>query len=281
MQFAEFWAEYVRCGLAGRRRATLAHATSAGRAVPAVALAELNGRWAAELARQWIERYCPATASSYARRIAAGLSWGHAVGHLSERLSIPVPTAPAAAKGRPLTDEEFAGMLKAAARRYGGGELERIMQGLWHSGLRLGEILALSWDPLEPWHAERHAGRWFLRIPSEQKNKQTDLLPATPGLEALLTPAHRSGPLFPSSVNVATVGRRIADCGAHVCVTAGRTATAHDLRRSFAMRWAEAGLAESELATLMRHRHVQTTRQYYEVISAQRLGARMFRLGGK
>jgi len=51
-------------------------------------------------------------------------------------------------KGRPITREEFERMLKATdvVRPNDAAIWKGLLEGLWLSGLRLGEALELSWD---------------------------------------------------------------------------------------------------------------------------------------
>ena len=55
-------------------------------------------------------------------------------------------------KGRPITDAEFKLMLEACdtvCKRQDPVTWKYLLRGLWHSGLRLGETLTVSWDDPE------------------------------------------------------------------------------------------------------------------------------------
>ena len=59
----------------------------------------------------------------------------------------------------------------------------RLLRGLWLSGLRLGEAVALSWEPDAPFHADLAGRRPAFRIFGEaQKSGRDEILPMTPRL---------------------------------------------------------------------------------------------------
>jgi len=161
--------------------------------------------------------------------------------------------------------------------------LRRLMQGLWISGLRLGEALALTWDdPQRPMLGDVDARRPVLHMPAAfDKGRVDRLLPLTPDFVALLreTPLpSRSGLVFPVTGpagnpirSADAVGRRISAAGklAGIVTKDGRHATAHDLRRSFASRWAPR-LSPAVLREIMRHADIKTTLSYYALESAER-----------
>ncbi|MCA9233806.1 MAG: site-specific integrase, partial [Planctomycetales bacterium] len=60
--------------------------------------------------------------------------------------------------------------------------------------------------------------------------------------------------------------RVVSDIGKRAGVVvsgSGKTASAHDLRRSFGQRMADAGVPVRLLQAMMRHRSFTTTEQYY------------------
>jgi integrase len=153
-----------------------------------------------------------------------------------------------------------------------------LLRGLWESGLRLTEAMNASWDidgAIQPhWPAK---GLPVLHIPAKmQKNRKAQDVPTTPAFASLLveTPADRrkgwifnpdprrgSRRLTPEQVGriVTLIGKR-----ANVAVNAaGKPASAHDLRRSFGQRMADAGLPMRDLQAIMRHEDSKTTEKYY------------------
>ncbi len=203
-------------------------------------------------------------------------------------------------KGRPITAKEFAAMIVATEAVVGvaaAPSWRHLLRGLWESGLRLGELLHVHWSD------ERYiVPAWpkgelpVLRIPSSmQKNDTEESIPLLPGFEALLlkTPDdQRTGWAFnPLSLqgrvgrkprhersNPDWIGKVISAIGEKagiiVLPEAGdvpaKYASAHDLRRSCADRLVAAGVPELEVAAVMRHASVETTRRHYAPGNVQR-----------
>ena len=266
-------------------KSTIRHARSAQAAfepTPAV----ITSAWVAQRQAELRNSLAPATVNSYSKRLRAVFLWSAALGYHAQ-IRVYVSQDAAACRTRALLTEEFERMAMASS-----AGVRRILLGLWTSGLRLSELLALSWDrrPVGDWRILdlcHHARRPTLVAPASQKRRVREVIPCAPEFATLLRavpPAARVGSVFHDRRlgKLMRVGKLISDCGrrAGVLVDPRRTASAHDLRHSFAMRWAERGLSEAELAAILRHRAVATTRQYYQRIDAQRLGDRMLALAG-
>ena len=90
-----------------------------------------------------------------------------------------------------MTDQEFQEMLAAVEPVVGAAAAaswKYLLRGLWESGLRLDELMHVSWDNalviMPIWRAGRHA---VLHIPhSMQKNATEESIPLLPGFEQLL-----------------------------------------------------------------------------------------------
>jgi integrase len=182
-------------------------------------------------------------------------------------------------KGGALVGEQFDRLLAAVpkVRPHDAPEWVRYLTGLWLSGLRLEESVALSWDDDAPFAVDLTGRRPRFRIKGEaQKSGQDELLPMTPDFADLIlqTPeTERRGRVF-RLYDVETgipltahwVGKLVAKIGkkARVIVNAadGKYASAHDLRRSFGTRWAKR-VMPAVLRKLMRHASVETTMGYY------------------
>ncbi len=186
-------------------------------------------------------------------------------------------------KGRPITGEEFERMLANVTPVVGpdaAESWERLLRGLWLSGLRLSEALALRWDDATGAIVVDMSGRRVtLRIPAAaEKGNRDRVLPVSPEFAEFLeaTPeADRQGPVFPLayrrkgrgdamgmqwvSAIVSKIGKR---AGVVVNPDTGKTASAHDLRRAFGQRWA-ARVMPAVLQQLMRHQDINTTLKYY------------------
>ena len=95
-------------------------------------------------------------------------------------------------KGRPITVAEFDKMMEATPKVVGRNASESwqtVLQVLWESAFRVGDVMDFSWDnqrhihPIWPTHGFNHP---TLMIPSSQKNKKAQEIPMLPGLRAQL-----------------------------------------------------------------------------------------------
>ncbi len=186
-------------------------------------------------------------------------------------------------KGGAVVGEQFDRMLAAVIKVRGASpagdaaEWVRFLTGLWLSGLRLQESITLSWDADSPFAVDLTGRRPRFRIKgTDQKNGNDQLLPMTPDFAEFLlkTPeAGRAGLVF--NLNATWTGTRLTPhavgrvvveigekAGAIVNAVDRKTASAHDLRRAFASRWAKR-VAPAILQKLMRHASVNTTMSYY------------------
>ena len=230
-----------------------------------------------------------ATVARQLRHIKAALRWGARMGFLAKAPEIEMPRfkGQSLARSRAVTTEEFERMLAAVpkVRRRDAAAWQRFLRGLWLSGLRLREALALSWDQDAPFAVDLTGKRPVVRIFAEaQKARRDEILPLPPDAAALLleTPAdRRQGQVF-RLVNLATgqpipageVGRAVSAIGRKAGVVTnkddGKFAGCHDLRRAFASRWCRR-VSPSVLKRLMRHRSIATTEAYYVQLDADEL----------
>lgn len=260
------------------------------------------------------------TINSYLKMLRAALGWAVEMRMLSAVPKVRMPRRAKAGKsvrkmkGRPITTEEFeriigkvpdALFIPPRERKPGEGpsryqplkeetrgpvvaSWRRLLNGLWLSGLRLGEALELSWDDETKLLVDFTGRRPMFRMRGElQKSNEDQPLPMTPDFAALLeaTPTElRSGPVFPlyslrGGVRcdpgvgwVSTVICRIGKLARVVVNTDARGkvkyASAHDLRRSFGDRWARR-VMPAVLQQLMRHEDIQTTMRYYVDLDAE------------
>jgi integrase len=243
------------------------------------------------------ENAAEATIAHHLRHLKAAMRWAHRQGLL---IALPQFTMPKRVKGakvmrgRPITTEEVERMLALVPKAIGArpntvgvdnvGPWRFYLRGLWQSGLRLTESLTLRWDYAPGAIVVDLDGRRpILRIPAEaEKGNRDRVLPMTPEFAALLASvpeADRHGRVFKlltasgSPFNVpCEVSRVVTAIGkaANVVVderqkgraTIRKFASAHDLRRAFAVRWA-AKIKPTQLRELMRHASIGTTLAYY------------------
>jgi integrase len=208
----------------------------------------------------------PASLAAALRHLKAFFRWANRQRLMARVPHIEMPKAINKAKGRALTGEEFDRVLSKIAeiRPSDGRAWAYLMRGLWASGLRLGEALALSWDDQAAVAVvAMETGRPRIRFqPEAQKSGKLQECPVTPDFAKLLreTPEeHRRGRVFKCST------RRVDNASGTItqfCRAAGVKGSAHDFRRSFATRWARV-LPAQALQRLMRHSSLQTTLTFY------------------
>ena len=286
---------------------------------------------AAELRR---EGKSEITIRNYLAHLKAAMRWAVGLGLLVVMPTFPkVQRAKGAKvmKGRPITAEEFERMLANVPKVLSGQDRKtgqktdkkpdkkpevkkpkakkpeadptaiaswrHYLTGLWWSGLRLRESLALSWEPRAGLSVDI-AGKYpMLRIRGDaQKSGRDQLYPVAPefGEMLLATPeAERRGRVFkllgavnpnggPKDVGPVSDPDYISHVVCRIGEAAGvkvdskvkrdrktgeerevvKYASAHDLRRSFGFRWSRR-IMPAELRELMRHADIATTMRFY------------------
>jgi integrase len=235
------------------------------------------------------------TISGHLAHLKAALNWAR-----GQKLIPNLPTFPRlkrakmskgakVMRGRPITTEEFERMLGKVQEVVGEAAAPRwtfFLRGLWTSGLRLTESLELYWDQDDKLHPVLTGRFPMLRIPGElEKGHKDRLLPMAPEFAELLKSVpeeERTGPVFrldridgnhgrPTTDRVSKVVSKIG-ARAMVRVDSRKTASAHDLRRSFGERWASR-LMPAQLMELMRHESIETTLAFYVGRNAERTAA--------
>ncbi len=244
-----------------------------------------------------------ATIRSYLSHIKAALAWAVEMKMITAVPTVKMPKRDKGGKvmkGRAITGEEFDRMIAAipkalkikeakadddAARERKSqvvASWDRLLRGLYLSGLRLGEALDLYWDRDDKICADFSGRRpMFLIRADMEKGNQDRLLPMTPDFAEFLeaTPvADRTGPVFAPKSRRADkedpramewVSAVISEIGAKANVKVNTSAkgkikfaSAHDLRRAFGARWSTR-VMPIVLQQLMRHESIDTTLRYY------------------
>jgi integrase len=245
------------------------------------------------------------TIASHLAHLKAALNWAVDMGLLGAAPKIRRPQRASQSKkmkGRPITREEFERMLakvesvvigkppedatdeqKAAWSQRNKPIVQawtHYLEGLWWSGLRVGESLQLYWDrdhKLKPLLAGEDS---CLVIPAElEKGNKDRIIPMAPEFVELLErtpPKERRGPVFRpvgkegGRLGLDRVIHLISGIGraAKVVVERGsdgkpkKYASAHDFRRAFGERWSKR-IMPAELKELMRHESIETTLRFY------------------
>jgi integrase len=189
------------------------------------------------------------------------------------------------------------------------------LKGLWWSGLRLRESVALSWDERAGLSVDLSGKFPMLRIRADsQKSGKDQIYPLAPEFGEMLLAVpedQRHGRVFKllGSINPyggpAVVGPVTdPDYVSHVVSRIGQAsgvkvdaktktdrktgkpgetikyASCHDLRRSFGFRWSRR-IMPAELQELMRHEDIQTTMRFYVGANAQSTAANLWTAYGK
>ena len=240
-------------------------------------------RWFASLRNEGLAE---SSIRTYWRHLSVFLSIAVDDGFLRSlpKVRLPKRESGSLAKGRAITTEEFERMRAAIAKERPNQieQWEFFLDGLWLSGLRIGEAYRLTWQP-SGFYVDMTKDRPEFVI-LKQKNKKRQSLPMVPdfaqhlqtvpeslrrGFVFKLKPARGVG-----RISDQTAERTIAKFGERAAIRVSdrkkkngkyKTATAHDLRRSFASRWSRK-VTPQTLQSLMRHSSYATTQQYYENI---------------
>lgn len=243
----------------------------------------------------------PATIARHLRTLKVAARWAHRQGLLLKLPQFDMPKQAKGMKGRPITGEEFDRMVAVAP------EMKFYLEGLWTSGLRLGESLDLRWDESPGALVVDFSGRRpMLKIPAESEKGNAhrtlamapefaELLqtvpmaerrgfvfrPVTKAGEPMVRTRHAVGPRLTAIGEKAgvIVGERTKRDDEGELVTVKSFASAHDLRRAFGFRWSRRVLP-TILRELMRHETVETTMRYYVGQNAESTADELWRAVG-
>lgn len=264
------------------------------------------------------------TIAGYMAHLKAALRWAARIGLIAkapEITRLKRAKSSGKMKGRPISGEEFDRMImKTAAGLLVAGEKEKpeeratarrltdsakasllakrkaavattapawqhLLNGLWLSGLRLGEALELSWDDSRKLSIDLSGEFPVISIPAElEKGHKDRTAPMAPEFAEFLLAIpedERTGYVFKMTKrhggrpDIDTASRTVSAIGKAAGIKVNveakgkvKYASAHDLRRSFGERWA-ARVMPQVLKELMRHESIETTLRYYVGRNAQ------------
>ena len=255
-----------------------------------------EGRLAHFVAELRKEGIAETTIKGYLGHLKSALNWAVEQKLLPTRVQFPKLQRSKRSNGTPMkgrapTAEEFDHMIAVVPKIVGAAcaaDWIHYLQGLWLSGLRLGESLDLWWDRPEKIYPEfPKEGRPILHIPAELEKGNTDRkLAMAPEFALFLqkTPEQdRTGPVFRLNGQQGRYGQNqvskiVSMIGKAAWVKVHidpkdpakvKYASAHDLRRAFGVRWASL-LAPADLMVMMRHESIETTLRFYVGADAQR-----------
>jgi integrase len=219
----------------------------------------------------------PTSISSYSTRLRAALNWAQKSGLIEKAPPVHCQVCDTP-RSRPITGEEFDRLLANAEKaRPGDYQFERFLRGLWESGFRLSELYRLSWEPTAPIHLDG-SGRYPVVVfeKGSHKAKRRYVQPITPEFWDLCceTAQPKAGKAFPVPCSRKYLGDVISKCGDGIVTNTetGKTASAHDLRRSFAKRMKNR-VPREQLGKWTRHNDNSTLENYYLQEDAQELAA--------
>jgi integrase len=212
----------------------------------------------------------PATIHGHLAYLKAAFKWAVEADMLNEVPHIDMPTLPKKKKIRKIVAEEYERLLMKATTE----PWKVFLSVAWFTGMRRNEILDLTWDNEEKIRLDLdHKGADGMpeprvHIPAAcQKNGENSWIPIHSDLLTILLEWRQkvidagrqpTGYLFPFHYLPQQVSRKFTA----IAKSAGLTISLHDLRRSFASRYA-AVLSAAHLQRIMRHADIKTTLEYY------------------
>lgn len=247
------------------------------------------------------DKLAEATIKVHLATLHSALDWAKKIGLIHAIPEMEMPKRTAGMKGRPITSEEFERMLAKVpdvvieAVKAGSKDktAERIaketarveswrtfLYGLWWSGLRLGEALALDWNDDRRLCVDLEGRRPMFRIRADaDKGYKERTFPMAPEFAEMLLQApsiDRDGLVFNLQMRRDHGNDRRVDTVSSVIVKIGekagvkvaergdkvKFASAHDLRRAFGFRWSSR-VMPPVLQQMMRHESIQTTLDFY------------------
>lgn len=241
------------------------------------------------------------TVNSYLRFLQAALNWAHdEMGWLESSVKIPkfkTDDDGGEAKGRPITEDEFHAMVEAVPKviRHKPEEYILLVKGMYYTGLRLDESMNFTFNDRSKIHVVESPSGLLIELPAKwQKNAKRQTIATIPDFHNLinkLPEEQRTGFVFnpakrdakPGRPTAGVVGNALTDIGEAAKIVVnddGGYAGAHSLRRGFAQRMADLGMAPKDLKDVMRHASIETTMKYYTGKNAAAANERIGKLFG-
>ncbi len=227
-----------------------------------------------------LKHAAPSTRGKKLRTMKAVLNWGVRNNYVRKCPHIEMPASQRGfiGKGRPKTNEEFKAIRGAISEAVGASyaqSWQTMLDGAWHSGLRLREVLDLTWERLHVKESGAVLIEWGAK---DQKSRRIETTATTPEFAKLVLELHKQfpkgpppddRPFRPSLSNGPSHHRTVSDVMKTASETTGIPFTFHDLRRSFADRWLRQA-EPAEVSRLMRC-SIRVIMSYYGEIDAESL----------
>jgi integrase len=250
------------------------------------------GQFNAAYVRKWQQKLreaglAEASVGAYSARLRAALRWAEDEELIGRAPRIRVPTS--GARGGAISTEQFEEMLTVAPRIRPNdyAAWQHFMRGLWWSGFRLAEIAALSWDASEPIFLNPDEPGPVRFATGSHKGKAHSHRAIVPQFWELCLDGFREVPrrglIFlidngrGRQASLKRISRTISRMGevAGVVTKPRRTATAHDLRRSF-ITLHEPDMSVGDLKQYTGHQSTQVLFSHYHASDARRAMAKMW-----
>lgn len=254
-------------------------------------LADINQRFVAQWRAGLMDAdLSGASVATYLALLRAALNWA-----VHEELLAKAPTIkcewPEEPRGRAVLGEEFERMLAVVpkVRPRDAEYCRRFLLGLYHTGLRLGQLCQLSWDEASWVWLDASNDPAIIWIGKRaQKNRREDWKPFEREFWNLVCDEPRTGLVLPwpsnrrgGQMSRRTLQKIVSQVGARAGVVTnartGKTATAHDLRRSFADRMVRKLGRDAKRAT--GHRSDKVLETYYRHLDASEVQSRLWSEG--
>jgi integrase len=218
------------------------------------------------------------TKGKYLRQLKVMLRWGQRNGYIGRLAHIEIPRKEKGfvGKGTPKSDEQIAKLLagiKQTAKADAYQDWEDCVLASLHSGLRVGEVLRLTWGRV----VFRPSGAVLIKWGrGDQKSRKAETTPTTPEFADLLKRRRGVGRrepgerVFCPQYNGLFVSRRGFDeklKAAAELVDLDEPISHHDLRRSFADRWSRK-VTPAVLSKIMRC-GIGTVMQFYAELESE------------
>ena len=213
------------------------------------------------------------TVEMYLRHLKALFGWGLKSGTIHHAPNVKISTSKKSdAVRKQIVHESAFVEIAQACRECRPNDHEawlRFIEGMWACGLRINEALILSWDE-GPFQFDLISFEYpVFRILAEgQKSYRDEFVPMTPDFHRWVVDCCGGDGQTGNVFGITVCRNRASNIVAEILTRAmGRRCTAHDLRRSFATRWAMK-VKPAVLMRLMRHSDIHTTMKYYVILEA-------------
>lgn len=226
----------------------------------------------------------PATVNGHARNLRAALRWAVDMELLARcpKIRFARTVKGPKMKGGHVSEADFLRTLEAVPHVVPTEAVESwrfYLRGLWESGLRLKESLALSWDAPDRSRVDLSVERRekIIILGEFEKGRKNRVWPMPPGFVVVLKTVpveKRTGPIFTfagprggltDDKTVSRTARRIFEHAGVQAASGERSkrATLHDLRRSFILRMKRQLANAVDLQRIARHEDINTTLDFY------------------